>query len=90
MTRDPGTAAGNFDSIQVPAPTIIRIIISIIISIISSIILSIIVSIIISIIIIVMNAKTLINISTISLIDTSSPNGIEEALLSFDTTTEPL
>merc|ERR1711953_1005615 len=69
-------------SIQVPAPTIISTIISIIISIITSILVSIIVSIIISIminiIIIVMNVNTLIvNISTISLIHTSSMNDIQ-------------
>ena len=82
MTTDPGTTAGSFDSIQVSAPTIISIIISIITSIIVSSIIS---------IIIVMNVKALIiNISTLGLIHTSSPNGIEEALLSFDTTAEPL
>ena len=76
---------------SVPAPTIISIVISIIISMIIRIIVSIIISIMISIIIIVMNVKTLIiNISTIGLIHTSSTNGIEEALLSLDTTAEQL
>ena len=64
MTRDPGTAARYFDSMQVRAHTIISIIISIVISI----ILSIIISIIVSITIIVMNVKTLIiKISTTTL-----------------------
>merc|ERR1711953_271263 len=77
--------------IQVPAPTIIRIIISIIIIIIISIIVSIIISIMISIIIIVMNVKTLIiNISTISLIHTRSIKDIQYSIYVVVTTALPL
>ena len=66
------------DRIQIPAPTIISILISTIVSI----IVSIIISIMISIIIIVMNVKTLIiNISTLSLIHTSSINDIQNNIM---------
>ena len=71
----------SLDSIQLQAPPIISII-STIISIIISIIVSIIISIMISLIIIVTNVEALIiNISTVSLIHTSSIADIHETFL---------
>ena len=78
LSHDFGTSWGRS---SVPAPTIISIIISIIIIIIIAIIVGIIISIMVSMITIVTNVNSLIvNVSTISLIYTSSINDIRYSI----------